>query len=96
MPFTRHPNTVRDSRKRRLNGRLLLCLVLAAILLAAGVSQIHKRQVRRNAGVLLEQASRAEALGDRRKAEELLRLFLGYQPNHAAAVAKKDLEMGLG
>ena len=40
---------------------------------------------------LLEQSDRAESKGDLAKAEEYLRLYLGYRPKHAKALAKYAL-----
>ncbi len=74
--------------KRRLNSRLLIGILLPTIALGAGISGLHSVQVRRNARALLARADRAERDGDLVQAAEYLRLFLGYEPNHSAALAK--------
>ncbi len=79
------------AKNKRLNVRLLISLALATILLGAGIARLHRLQIKRNAGALIEQSNRAESKGDLIKAEEYLRLLLGYQPNHAAALAKFGL-----
>ncbi len=52
------------------------------------MSGLHRLQVKRNAGALLERADREEREGNLVKTEENLRLFLGYEPNHTDALAK--------
>ena len=52
---------------------------------------MHSVQIRRKAGALLAQSDRAEARNDLRKAEEYLRLYLGYEPNNPVALAKYGL-----
>jgi len=89
-PKQPHPNAP-ASKKRRFNVRLLISIVVPTILLGVGISQLHRLQIKRNASALLEQAERAESKGDLGKADEYLTLFLGYQPNHAAALAKYAL-----
>ena len=81
----------RNSTTRRLNVRLLVWLVVPTIPLAFGIFELHGLQVRRKAGTLFAQADLAEARNDHRKTEECLRLFLGYEPNNSAAVAKYGL-----
>ncbi len=89
-PEQPHPKTS-TAKNRRLNVRLLISIAVATILLGVGISQLHGLQVKRNAGALIEQSNRAESKGDLIKAEEYLKLFLGYQPDHAAALAKYGL-----
>jgi tetratricopeptide (TPR) repeat protein len=82
--------------KRRLNRRLLIWLVLPTLVVGFGISWLHDLQVRRNAGALLERANRAEGRGDLGKAEEYLRLFLDYEPNHSSALSKYGLILASG
>jgi len=89
-PKQPHPKTS-TAKNRTLNVRLLISIAVATILLGVGISQLHRLQIKRKAGALIEQSNRAESKGDLIKAEEYLRLFLGYQPNHAAALAKYGL-----
>jgi tetratricopeptide (TPR) repeat protein len=77
--------------RRRLNFKLIACLVIPAVVLSGAGYAIYRVQMRRNARALLEQAQRAHSAGDIRKAEESLRLFLAYQPNHPKALASYGL-----
>jgi hypothetical protein len=74
--------------RRRLNVRLLVRLVASLVLLGLGVALWHRAQLRRNVGVLLDRADQAELRGDLGGAEESLRLFLGYRPQHPGALAR--------
>jgi tetratricopeptide (TPR) repeat protein len=78
-------------KKRRLNIRLMTCIVVPAVLMVVGITQVHSLQIKRNASALLEQSDRAESKGDFAKAEEYLRLYLGYRPKDAKALAKYAL-----
>jgi tetratricopeptide (TPR) repeat protein len=78
-------------KKRRVNLRLVAWVAVPALLLAVAVQQVHKLQIKRNARSLLEQADRAESKGDLAKAEEYLKLFLGYQPRDPGALAEYAL-----
>ena len=91
MPSKRAHPTTRNSNERRLNLRLLTWVAVPTLLLVLGVSQLHRVQIKRNSIALLEQSRRAESNGDLVKAENYLRLFLGYQPNHAEALARYGL-----
>ena len=68
-----------------MNIRLLIWLVIPTILLGCGILVVHRIQINRSSRVQLELANRAVANGDVAKAEECLRLVLGYEPNHSAA-----------
>jgi cellulose synthase operon protein C len=81
----------RNPEKRRLNVRLLIWVVVPTLLIGIGVSQLHTIQIKRNANVLLKRAHQAELDGEWVKAEKYLRLFLGYQPKHAGALASYGL-----
>ncbi len=89
-PEQPHPKTS-TAKNRRLNVRLLISIAVVTVLLGVGISQLHRLQVKRNAGALIEQSNRAESKGDLIKAEEYLKLFLGYLPDNAAALAKYGL-----
>ncbi len=91
MPFKQPHRETSTAKNRSLNVRLLISIVVATILLGVGIRQLHRIQTKRNAGAFIEQANRAESKGDLIKAEEYLRLFLSYQPNDAAALAKYGL-----
>jgi tetratricopeptide (TPR) repeat protein len=52
---------------------------------------LHGYQVRRNAGVLLVQADRAERDGELRKAAEYLRRYLGVRPGETDTLARYGL-----
>ncbi len=86
-----HPKKNSTPKNRALNFRLLISFAVATILLGGGIFLLHRVQVKRNAGALIEQSDRADSKGDLQKAAEYLRLFLGYHPNHAAALAKYSL-----
>ena len=77
--------------RRRLNVRLIVWLVIPTILLAACGYGIYKVQIRRNAKSLMQRAKVAEAAGDLAKAEECLRLFLGYRPDYPPALMSYGL-----
>jgi cellulose synthase operon protein C len=76
---------------RRLNVRLLASIVILTLIFAVGAAQLHRIQIKRNAGALLRQSNQAESKGDLVKAEEYLGLFLGYQPSNPEALAKYSL-----
>ena len=82
------PAKTRTAKERALNIRLLLTIAVATILLGIGISQLHRVQTRRNSGALIEQSERAVSNGDLIKAEEYLRLFLGYHPHHRRGPGK--------
>ena len=77
--------------KRRLNVRLIVWLVIPTILMGAFAYGIYKVQIRRNAKSLMQKAKVAEAAGDLAKAEECLRLFLGYRPDYPPALVSYGL-----
>ena len=75
---------------RRLNTQLLLWLVSVPVLLGIAIDVVHRIQVRRNAGSLLIEANRRRR-GDLGKAQECLKVFLSYNPNHADALGRYGL-----
>ena len=84
------PN-VRVFKERRLNFLLLAAIVLPTLLLGAGISQLHSFQISRNSHALVAQAERAESNGDLARAQDCLRQFLEFHPNHAEALVKYGL-----
>jgi cellulose synthase operon protein C len=70
---------------RTLNVRFLAWLVASLMLLAGGVFSVHAFQVRRNSGVLKQQAELAEAEKRFDDAAKYYVLYLGYEPNDRAA-----------
>ncbi|MBM4070086.1 MAG: tetratricopeptide repeat protein [Planctomycetes bacterium] len=77
--------------KKRLNGKALLILSLALLLLGGGIHFLHAFQVKRNAGGLLEQAAHEESQGNDRQAADYLRQYLGFDPADADVLAKYGL-----
>lgn len=77
--------------RRRLNLRVLACLVFGLPLIAGGTHWLHNYQVRRNAGTLLEQADRAEEKGDRAGAVEYLQRYVALNRNDASAWSRLGL-----
>ena len=76
---------------RRLNLKLIACLVIPAVLSAGAGYGIYRVQVQRNASALLKTARQANAAGDFGKAAESFGLFLEYQPHNSEAVASYGL-----
>jgi cellulose synthase operon protein C len=70
---------------RTLNVRFLAWLVASLMLLAGGVFSVHAFQVRRNSGVLKQQAEQAEAEKRFDDAARYYVLYLGYEPSDRAA-----------
>jgi tetratricopeptide (TPR) repeat protein len=82
--------------KRRLNVRLVICIVVSIFLVGIGIGLLHRVRVKQKVAALLDQADRAESVGDTARAEENLRLFLGYRPDHPIAAAKYGLILASG
>jgi tetratricopeptide (TPR) repeat protein len=74
--------------RRKINRRFLVCLLAVLAVLAVGIHFLHAFQVRRNIGILLRQADRAEK--DQRPAKVLtyLRPYLAYDPRNAEVHAR--------
>ena len=72
--------------RRRLNLRVLACLVVVLLVLAAGIHWLHGYQVQRNAGALLEQADRAEEQGDLAGTVDYLASLRGPGPHRCAGL----------
>jgi tetratricopeptide (TPR) repeat protein len=77
--------------RRRLDVRFLFCLVAAVLVAAVGVHLLHGYQVRRNAGSLLRQATRAEEQKHLDQAARYLRLYLSHEPGNTDALARYGL-----
>ncbi len=74
---------------RKLNFRFLAYLLGAVVLLAPGVHFLHGYQVKRNAGIFLDQAEKAEGSGELQKAADYYRRYLGLDPSDKSnALAK--------
>ena len=65
--------------------------MIPTILMGAFAYGIYKVQIRCNAKSLMQKAKVAEAAGDLAKAEECLRLFLGYRPDYPPALVSYGL-----
>lgn len=78
-------------RRRRVNGAFLLGLLITVGVLGGGAHVLHAFQVKRNAGDLLKQATRAEQKGDLKRATTCLRNYLAFRPDDAAALARYGL-----
>ena len=77
--------------ERRLNVRLLVWLLVPSIVFGFVIRALHHIQMDRHASVLLRQAQKSEMQGDFVKAEEYLRLLLGYRRDDPTAFAKYGL-----
>ncbi|HXG10619.1 MAG TPA: tetratricopeptide repeat protein, partial [Gemmataceae bacterium] len=82
------PEAVSPPGRRTLNGRFLACLLIAALLLGAGVHLLHAYQVRRNASALLTHANQAEEDGDLDRAIQYLEHYLGLVQEDNDALAR--------
>jgi tetratricopeptide (TPR) repeat protein len=73
---------------RKLNVKLLACLVLPLILLGVGVHFLHGFQVSRNADFLLRRAQKAKDEGNLKEQKKYLELYIGYVGNDPKAQAE--------
>src|SRR6056297_1280307 len=73
---------------RRPNLRFLLILTALIVVAGVGVYVLHGEQVQRSAGVLLQQADRAEDEGDPSEALDYLDRYIGLRPDDAEAAAR--------
>ncbi len=74
--------------QRRLNWRLAVILVIAAVLVTSGIYGLHVLQVGRSQDLFLRTAQEAEEAGDYVKAVESYRLYLRLQPRDTAVRAQ--------
>jgi tetratricopeptide (TPR) repeat protein len=74
--------------RKKLNGKLLLGLILGTIVLGVGVHTLHGVQVKRNARGLLYRAEQAERDGQLSKAEDYLERYMIYRPGDIDGVVK--------
>jgi tetratricopeptide (TPR) repeat protein len=79
------------TRRRRLNLRFLILVVVVTPVLGAGVHLLHNFQVRRNCQLLKEQIDRADAAGQLETAGNYLRRYMGLAPDDADTVARHVL-----
>ena len=73
--------------QRRINVKVLIGLVVGTALLGGGVFLLHRFQVDRNAGLLLDQAKKAESNHDLEKTRVYLVRYLSYRPNDLESLA---------
>src|SRR5262245_3669067 len=78
---------------RKLNVKLLACLVAAAALLGAGAHFLHGYQLRRSASAFLKQADQAEQAGRPDEAAKHLGRYLAYNPGDIDALARYGLAL---
>src|SRR5205809_1976051 len=79
--------------RKVLNVKLVGWLMVAPVLLGAGVHFLHGYQVKRNASVLVSQASRAEGQGQIERAAECLQRYLGLVPSDTDVLARYGLTL---
>ena len=75
-----------ESRRRRLNARLLVILAIAAVILWLSVGFWHSRQVRISAKQLLERGMTAREAGNHRLAVAELSRYVGFAPDDTNAL----------
>lgn len=73
---------------RSFNLKGFLLLVLAILCLGGMVYLVHRFQIKRNAGELLDLVAEAEAKGDSKRAVDLMETYLALKPQDAAAQAR--------
>src|SRR5438876_8003892 len=79
--------------RKVLNVKLIGWLLGAILLFGTGVHFLHGYQVRRNASVLVSQASRAEGQGQTERAAEYLQRYLGLVPSDTDVLARYGLTL---
>jgi Tfp pilus assembly protein PilF len=79
------------SRKRTVNVKAALILVVGGAVLLAGTMALHAFQVERGSRALLAQAERAEADGERTKEARILTEYLGLNPKDTKVLAHYGL-----
>jgi tetratricopeptide (TPR) repeat protein len=77
--------------RTRMNVKPLIYLVIAVVLLGAGIYVLHEFRVKRSAGSLLKRAIQAEARGDGREAVAYLGRYLVFRPDQPDALARYGL-----
>src|SRR5262245_12328349 len=78
---------------RRINGRLLVVLLLALVASGVGVHFLHAYQVKRNAHALLEQANAADRESDPQKLLRYLGQYLVFVPGDDEAMTRYGLAL---
>ena len=77
--------------RTRVNVRPIIYLVIAVVLLGAGVHVLHEFRVKRSAGSLLKRAIQAEVRGDGKEAVAYLKRYLVFRPDQSEALARYGL-----
>ncbi|WP_169978972.1 tetratricopeptide repeat protein [Tautonia rosea] len=76
---------------RRPNLKFLVAVAVPLLAASAGVYALHGAQIKRSAGLLLQQADLAEQEGDLDEALSYLNRYIGLRPDDAEAAAKAGL-----
>lgn len=79
--------------RRTFNVRFFLVLLGTMFVVAGASHALHSHQVRRNAGLLLEQAARAEEQGQLQQAAGTLANYLAFVPEDTDALARYGLTL---
>jgi tetratricopeptide (TPR) repeat protein len=74
-------------KRRKINLKLVLILLVSVAALGVGVHFVHGYQVGRQSDALRRQAKQAEQDGDRQKAIDYLSRYLGFVPTDTDALA---------
>jgi tetratricopeptide (TPR) repeat protein len=79
--------------RRRVNGKLLIGLIVTIVLLGTGVHFLHAYQIKRQAGVLYRQALRAEEEGRSADVAKYLDTYVRLEPTDTDALEKLGLAL---
>jgi tetratricopeptide (TPR) repeat protein len=79
--------------KRQINFKFVAWMLVAIFILGAGTHFLHGFQVKLNARTLLEQAARAEGIGELQKAVSYYGRYLGFERDDNSARAKYGIAL---